>query len=285
MASPTLTSKFFTTSSGTKTHYLQGGDENGTLVICMHGLGGSTNTFSPLAKVLPDTYNVVLVDFQGYGQTPLTSKTEPLTIPGHVSDLHDLVTFLQTDSQGVAKGSKLVVVGHSLGSIVALQYAGKYPGTVSGLALLGVGRSAAHIPAVRQRMLDVAASTRENGIEATAAKSSVGNFPTPEQRAVPPEHIEEVRQAIAASDPEGYARTCEMIVGPTHVDPDYASIKCPAVFVAGDMDVISPVQRSEDISKLLGGPSSIEIVPSGHQPLISATEATTSAILKLLENL
>ena len=134
-------------------------------------------------------------------------------------------------------------------------------------------------------MLDVAASTRSKGIELTAKNSSIGNFPTPEQRAVPAEHIDEVYQAVAASDPEGYARTCEMIMDLDHKDPDYSNLACPAVFVAGDMDVISPVQRSEDVSKLIAGPNWVEVVESGHQPLISAFEPTVAAIKKLLQRI
>jgi pimeloyl-ACP methyl ester carboxylesterase len=107
MISPTFESKFFTTSKTTRTHYLQTGNRNGRLIICLHGLGGSVNTFKPLVPYLQEQYNIVLVDFQGYGQTPLTSKTEPLSIVGHVSDLYDLVTFLQTDGDSHAKGGKV----------------------------------------------------------------------------------------------------------------------------------------------------------------------------------
>jgi pimeloyl-ACP methyl ester carboxylesterase len=166
--------------------------------------------------------------------------------------------------------------------MVALHYTAQYPSEVAGLALLGTGRSASHITAARERMLGVAASTRTNGIELTAKNSSLGNFPSAEQRATPPEHIEEVRQAVAASNPEGYARTCEMIMDLDHKDPDYSKVVCPAVFVAGDFDVISPVQRSEDVSKLIKGPNWVEVVESGHQPLISAFEPTVAAIQKLL---
>jgi 3-oxoadipate enol-lactonase len=132
-------------------------------------------------------------------------------------------------------------------------------------------------------MLDLASDTRTQGIEFIAKKSLSNNFPLPGQRAVPAENLEEGRKAVAASDPEGYARTCEMIVDPSHVDPDYSKVTCPAVLVAGDLDIISPPQRSEDISSLLGGTSWVEVVKSGHQPLIDDTEATVSAILKLLE--
>lgn len=132
-------------------------------------------------------------------------------------------------------------------------------------------------------MLGVAESTRKRGIKFIAEKSALNNFPPQHQRTIPEEFIEEVRKAIAASDPEGYARTCELIVDPSHVDPDYSRITCPVVFVAGDLDVISPLQKAESVSKELGGPSWIEVVKSGHQPLVDATESTTKAILKLFE--
>jgi 3-oxoadipate enol-lactonase len=284
MTRPSLASEFFTTTSGTKTHYLRTNNQTGPLLVCLHGLGGSTNTFKPLVEQLPAIYDIVLVDFPGFGRTPLAAKEKPLSIQGHVSDVHDLITFLQKDGEGVANRNKLIFIGHSLGAIVALQYAAKYSSSVAGLALLGVGRSAAHIPAVRQRMLDVAANTRKHGIEYTAEKSAANNFPTPEQRAVPSENLEEVRTAVAASDVEGYAQTCEMIVDPSHIDPDYAKITCPVVFVAGDLDVISPVQRSEDISKLVGGRSLVKVVKSGHQPLIDDVVGTVSAVKQFLDS-
>jgi 3-oxoadipate enol-lactonase len=132
-------------------------------------------------------------------------------------------------------------------------------------------------------MREVAANTRKYGIDYTAQKAIANNFPSAEKRAVSPENQIKMVKIIAESNPEGYARTCEMIVDPSHIDPDYAKITCPAVFVAGDMDNISPLQRSETLNKLLGGPSWVEVVKSGHQPLLDDTEATANAILKLLK--
>jgi pimeloyl-ACP methyl ester carboxylesterase len=101
-----LSSHFYTTSAGTKTHYLQTGDPTAKLLICLHGLGGSVETFKPLLAYLPRTQNIVLVDFQGFGKSPLTSATKPLSISGHVSDLHNLITHLQADNSGL-EGEKV----------------------------------------------------------------------------------------------------------------------------------------------------------------------------------
>jgi pimeloyl-ACP methyl ester carboxylesterase len=113
MTSATLESKVYQTKAGTKTHYLQTGDPYGSLIICLHGLGGSVNTFKQLLQFIPKTYNLILVDFPGFGNTPL-SNPEPLTIGGHVSDLGDLVAFLQAGSNGHAEGNKVRLARHKM---------------------------------------------------------------------------------------------------------------------------------------------------------------------------
>jgi pimeloyl-ACP methyl ester carboxylesterase len=175
MIARNLTSSYLTTASGTKTHYLQGGNPSGPLLICLHGLGGSTETFLPLVSSLLQTHSVVLVDFPGFGKTPLTESARPLSIEGHVADLGDLIASLQGTSSSPAS-SGVVIIGQSLGAIVALHFAARYPQIVGGLTLIGTGRAAGHIPAVRQRMLDLAAAVRKEGINYAAAAAAKSNF-------------------------------------------------------------------------------------------------------------
>ncbi|KLU88282.1 hypothetical protein MAPG_07269 [Magnaporthiopsis poae ATCC 64411] len=244
-----LVSCYFETSRGTKTHYLQSGPPTGPLLIALHGLGGSTNTFLPLLSVIPQTFRTVLVDFQGFGKTPPTAdSSKPLSITGHVADLHDLITSLQEPAAAEAASHLrgVVLVGHSLGAI------GKIAITNG----------------VRDRGIDFA--------EEIAARSNLHDGSEEAAR-------DAVRREVeTASDPEAYAQTAEAVVAPDHHDPNYARIRCPAVFVAGDRDVISPVDRSRDLSALVGGPSWVEIVKSGHQPLLEDPDAVRSAVGKLL---
>lgn len=286
MSSSMLASSYFTTPSGTKTHCLQGGSSSGPLLICLHGLGGSTETFEPLLSALPKTHHIILVDFQGFGKTPLTDPTNKFTIAGHVADLHHLIASLQAAASKQEQPDKTVLIGHSLGAIVALHYAAQNPQRVAGLVLLGVGRAAGHIPAARQRMLDLAANVREKGIAFAADVASKSNFyeDTPERTADATVR-EAVRKAVAASDPEGYAKTCEAVVDLEHIDPDYAAITCPVVFIAGDKDMISPVDRSKDVSGLVGGEGWVEVAMSGHQPILEDLEAVKQALGRLLEKI
>ncbi|KAI4693571.1 uncharacterized protein J4E88_001944 [Alternaria novae-zelandiae] len=175
MIARTLTSSYFKTSSGTNTHYLRGGDPSGPLLVCLHGLGGSTETFSPLVPSLLPTHNIILVDFPGFGKTPLAGVRKPLSVEGLVVDLADLIASLRESSNGSAS-SKVVIFGHSLGAIVALHYAAKHPHPIGGLMILGPGRAPGHIPAVRQRMLDLATAVRKEGIKHAADLAAKSNF-------------------------------------------------------------------------------------------------------------
>lgn len=97
-----MASNVIETGNGTKLHYLQSGNSHGPLLICLHGLGGSTDTFEPLVSRLPQSYNIVLVDFPGFGKSPV--PTQRPTISGYVSDLHDVIASLQAvQAQGKSK--------------------------------------------------------------------------------------------------------------------------------------------------------------------------------------
>lgn len=285
MSSRVLSSSFFAAPSGTNIHFLRTGTGSGPLLVCLHGLGGSSDTFLPLLPSLSQTFDIILIDFPGFGKTRLSPQGEPLSIPQHVDDLHHLIASLQ-DSPGKTKGERVLLIGHSLGAIVALHYAARAPSTVRGLAVLGVVRAISHIPEARQRMLDLAANTREKGINFAADLALLSNFYQDQTgRVADPEIKLLVRCAVAASDPEAYAQTCEAMADPTHVDPDYGAIMGPTVLIVGDKDKISPVARSEGLRELLGGEAWVEVVKSGHQLILEDLDGVKHAITTLMDKI
>jgi 3-oxoadipate enol-lactonase len=300
MATDAPVSAYYTTTSGTQLHYLQTGSSSGPLLLCLHGLGGSSGTFTPLLPYLPPTHNIVLVDFPGFGKAPPPQAPKIVSVAGHVADVGELIATLRGTSTA-SHAENVVIIGHSLGAIVALQYAAQSPVSIGGLVLLGAGRAAGHIPAVRQRMRDLAAAVRVKGIAFAADIAAKSNFyddtyvsmlrirvtinadrPCRQERIADPSARQAVKDAVLASDPEAYAQTCEAIVDLEHKDPEYEDILAPAVFVVGDRDMISPVERSHELSRRLGGTSWVEIVRGGHQPILEDIIAVKHAVDKLL---
>lgn len=103
------------------------------------------------------------------------------------------------------------------------------------------------------------------------------------ERIVSPELRNQVRNAVLQADPEAYARTCEAVVDEEHRDSSYDSITALAVLIAGDKDAISPIERSTGLSVLMGGKSWVEVVKSGHQPILEDLSGVRQAIRRLLQ--
>jgi pimeloyl-ACP methyl ester carboxylesterase len=168
-------STYHTTTAGTKLHYLRTGNQSGPLLLCLHGLGGSSDTFTPLLPHFPSNHNIVLLDFPGFGKSPAPQASKPISVAGHIADVSELIRALQNASS-VSPSQHVIIVGHSLGAIVALQYAAQSPESVGGLVLLGAGRAAGHIPAARQRMCNLATAVRADGVAVAADIAAKSNF-------------------------------------------------------------------------------------------------------------
>jgi pimeloyl-ACP methyl ester carboxylesterase len=209
-------------------------------------------------------------DFPGSGFSTFQS---PPSIPKFVEDL---ISILESRE----KKESPILVGHSLGSIIAMHYASQHP--TKALVLIGPGKSASHIPAAVERMTGLAAKAREGieGIRDSTVANNVAPSSSDLVRAF-------VRQVISQQIPEGYAATCEAACAKSHVNPDYSAIKCPAVLIAGDQDNISPLSRSEELKDLIGAGNekrnvSIAIVHSGHQQVLEDTDGVVKAMESVL---
>ncbi|KAL4872393.1 Alpha/Beta hydrolase protein [Aspergillus spectabilis] len=269
----TSTSDYHTTPNGTTIHFTQTGNLNGTPIVLLHGLGGSTETFRPLLPYLhPEQYRLICVDLEGFGKTSLSSPEVALSITRYVDDLESLVTSLQ----GSDEGHSLLLIGHSLGGIIATHYAARHPQAIQGLALLGTGRSIAHIPAARERMLSLAAQTRKEGIDAAAETAANSNFPSTGE--IDPKLHDAIREAVGKSDVEGYAKACEAVADLRHVDPEYARITVPTLLIAGSEDVISPPERSVGVKEAIGDNAWVEVLPAvGHQCVLQDLDGCVRA--------
>ena len=98
----------------------------GPVVACLPGLGLTTRYWESRVAPLADSHRVLLVDLLGFGKSPKPWTT--YSVERHVTALHGVL----------ADTGPLTLVGHSLGAILAIAYAARHPGNVTGLALLGL---------------------------------------------------------------------------------------------------------------------------------------------------
>ncbi|MEI2716610.1 MAG: alpha/beta hydrolase [Candidatus Nanopelagicales bacterium] len=123
---PAGTSRYFDYDG--PVHYLDyGGRRDGPLVVCVHGLGGSAISFDLIAALLAAECRIYAVDLIGHGRTPVLGRSATVGANRRVVDhfMREVV------------GEPAVVIGNSMGGLIALLQAAKRPDSVAGLVLIG----------------------------------------------------------------------------------------------------------------------------------------------------
>lgn len=104
------------------THYAFGRGPN---VVILHGLGSTAQDWLPVARLLAKRYRVTLVDLPGHGMSPMP---DPFSLDRAQEALDQALQ--ETSDQPV------ILVGHSLGGLVAASEALRHPERVRGLVLV-----------------------------------------------------------------------------------------------------------------------------------------------------
>ncbi len=89
--------------------------DDGPLLVLIHGITEDRHSWDPVP--LSDHYRVVRVDMRGHGASPGAEPYDPSTL---ARDVHAVV-------EREAAGQTPVVIGHSMGGVVATAYAGLFP--------------------------------------------------------------------------------------------------------------------------------------------------------------
>ena len=115
----------FTSAGATLRWERTGG--GGPVFVLIHGIGMGRSVFGDLSAHLGATADVVEIDLPGYGEAP-----EPRLVLTMERTADLVAACLRTHVR-----TPVVVVGHSMGSQVALEVAARHPGTVAALVLVG----------------------------------------------------------------------------------------------------------------------------------------------------
>lgn len=101
---------------------------SGPPVVFLHGFRGSGRYWEPQVRRLAAEHQVIIVDLLGFGESPWPADAS-YDVTGHLDAIHRTV-------DPILRARPATVVGHSMGAILAAEYARRYRGEVSGLILL-----------------------------------------------------------------------------------------------------------------------------------------------------
>lgn len=219
---------------------------DGPAVVCVHGLGGSSNSWTPLMPVL-SRHRVIRVDLPGSGRSQAAEGA--LSIDRYVQALLDVCSRL-----GVTRAHWL---GHSMGTIVCQHVAAAHPKLVASVALFGP--LIAPPDAARTAMLQRAEKARSGAAgmqEITQALLNAAISADTRQRL--PVAVAYVRESLMRQSGEAYARSCEALAAaqPAAVE----SITAPVLLVTGDEDGVAPPQAVRAMADRLHNAPSKRVV-------------------------
>lgn len=219
---------------------------DGPAVVCVHGLGGSSNSFTPLMPALA-RHRVVRVDLPGSGRSQRAEGE--LSIERYVEAL-----LRVCDRLGVARAHW---VGHSMGTIVCQHIAASHPKLAASVALFGP--LIAPPEAARTAMKARAAKAREGAAgmhEITQGLLQAAVSADTRRRL--PLAVAFVRESLMRQDGEAYARSCEALAGAQGAAVD--RIEAPMLLVTGDEDGVAPPQSVRAMADRLHNAASKRVV-------------------------
>src|SRR5438874_8025782 len=118
------------TINGLRLRYLEWGRPGALPVVCVHGYTSSAEAFNALARRLQDRAHIIAMDVRGHGESAW-SPDDAYQYADQMSDLAALVDQLGT--------KRFVLIGTSMGGVIAMAYAAQHGARLRGLALNDVG--------------------------------------------------------------------------------------------------------------------------------------------------
>ncbi|KZL83903.1 vera monooxygenase [Colletotrichum incanum] len=240
-------------SSGISYQRLGSGGEK---FVFVHGIGGTKEYWTPLISKLSLTNkaSVHLYDFEGHGLTP-THPTQKLTIKHLAYELESV--FRQA---GASPQAPATLIAHSMGCLIAIHFASKYPELVKKLVLLGPPPSP--LPKhTSENWFDIADRVRSQGMNGIVDEI-VSVQTSDHTKTTNPLAVTATRLSLLGQDPEAYAKACSGLAWGDSAD--FSELNVETLLVTGQEDTVSPPSVIENYTRNSAGTRMIVLPDVGH---------------------
>ena len=239
-----------TISSGVTLQYAERGGALGIPVVFLHGVTDSWRSFEPVLDRLPGTIRAFAITQRGHG-----NSSKPAQGYSYGDMAEDLRAFMDAIEVTAA-----VVVGHSMGSMVAQRFAIDHPGRVAGLVLMGAFRTIHGHPGL-QEFWDTAVSRLTDPIDPAFVRDfQVSTL----ARGVPPEFL----NTVVSESLQVPARVCRAAFKEFLETPDFshglAQFAGPALVVWGDRDAYAHREDQEALRGVIADSRLVTYAGVGH---------------------
>ncbi len=232
-----------TTASGT--YYLFNKKDQEVPIVFVHGVGLTHEIWYPQLEFF-NYHSTLAYDILGHGKSLL--EKQEITFDDFSKQLIELMDHLNI--------KKIHLVGFSIGSLIARNFAIKYNECLSSLTLLCsvYKRTAEQQKIVNQRF-------EQAKQELKLSKQALKRWFTDKYLEDNPEIYEKISSILSANNMNNFLKVYELFVNHKN-DEDFNKIKANTLVMTGEYDIGSTVKMSQELNALISK-SQLKIIKDG----------------------
>ena len=252
--------------NGLTTHYALEGSGEGTPLVFINALGTDLRIWDGVVLHLADRYPVLRFDKRGHGLSDCPPA--PYSIHEFSTDLLGLL-----DQLGI---SHTILVGISVGGMIALDFAANWPERVHAMVLCDT----APIIGTADLWNDRINRLREHGME-SMAEAILARWFAPTFKEKSPAAYHGYSNMLTRMPVEGYTGTCEALRDADLTEAT-KTIKARTIILCGTEDVSTPPHLVRGLVELMPDAEFQEIPGAGHSTCIEQPDLVAEQIKRFL---
>lgn len=255
-------------------HFMSLGD--GPTVVMLHGVGGGHLAFAPQVERFASVgYRAVSWDMPGYGSS---APIEPYTFKGLAESAIALIEALA--GPGREGTPPVILIGHSMGGMVAQEVVARRPGLVKRLVLCGTSPAFGKPDGDWQRAF---VASRTAPLDAGQSMADLAATLVPQMTGPDalPEGLRLAEHCMGRVPAATYRRAVECLVSFDR-RANLPAIRVPTLLVAGEHDRNAPPDVMRRMADRITGAEFVQLPGVGHLMNLEAPDAFDAAVLDFL---
>ena len=255
------------------TNFTLNGPNMAPVVVLIHGLGLNKDCWQWMIPDLTDSYRVLSYDLHGHGES-----NDPVTEPNlslFSKQLKDLLDY--------CKIQKAVIIGFSLGGMIARRFAQDVPQKSQGMVILHspYKRSEAAQTAILKRVDQARTLGPQSTVEAALERWFTDPF-----RKANPNLMDKIRQWVMANRKEVYHTIYKVLAtGIDEIVKPNPAIISPSLVITGDQDFGNGPEMAFAIAAEIPGANALVLPALRHMALAESPKAVNKPIRDFLDSL
>jgi pimeloyl-ACP methyl ester carboxylesterase len=231
------------TASGT--FYVFNKKEQSIPIVFIHGVGLTYEIWQPQLDFFKN-YSTISYDILGHGKSSLTKKN--ISFDDFSDQLIELINELKID--------KIHLVGFSIGSLIARNFATKYNDRLQSLILLGsiYNRSEQQQEIVNQRF-------EQAKKELKLSRQALKRWFTDKYLENNPDTYEKISSILSGNNMVNFLKVYELFVKHKN-DEDFEKINAKTLIMTGEHDIGSTIEMSKQLNNVIKD-SQLKIIKDG----------------------